>query len=404
MILTVLLLIFTGIIVLTVDFVHSKTEITQGLVRNSYGEGSRQEELNVVLQGEEGEQHTKMEVEVSEKAYTEKELKSMFQRCMVRIEKEILGSNESADRIEEDMNLITELSGMPVEISWELDRYDVMNIYGELQKTELDPNGTLVQLNGTITYVENPEKQMLYTCKVMVFPKTLSKEEQKYSEILSLIKKEDKNTQTKERLILPDEVKGEKISYYPQMESRGEVVLIMAILIGVLFVALEKQNHSQEAAKIKTQMLSDYPEIISKLTLFIGAGMTVKRAWKKIAADYEVQKSDWGIRYAYEEIKCTCNEMDSGITEAESYERFGKRCNLQEYVKLGAMLSQNLRKGTKDLNQILKMEAMQTFEDRKARAKRLGEEAGTKMLVPMFLMLAEVLVIVVVPAFMSVQM
>ena len=45
----------------------------------------------------------------------------------------------------------------------------------------------------------------------------------------------------------------------------------------------------------------------------------------------------------------------------------------------------------------------QIFEERKARAKRLGEEAGTKLLVPMFFMLAVVLVIVIVPAFMSVQ-
>ncbi|MGN1165776.1 MAG: type II secretion system F family protein [Lachnospiraceae bacterium] len=386
------------------DLIHSKTEITQGLVRNSYGGGSRQEELDVVVQEKEGEKHTKLEVEVSERAYTEKELKSMFQRCITRIEKEILGSNKSADRIETDMNLLTELSDMPVEISWELDRYDVMNVYGEIQETELNPEGTLVQLRGTITYLENPQKQALYECKIMVFPKTLSKEEQKRSAIQSLIKEEDERTQTEERLNLPDRVNGEKLSYYSQMDSRGGVILVMAILIGILFVALEKQNQEQEATKIKLQMISDYPEIISKLTLFIGAGMTVKRAWKKIAADYEAQKPDWGIRYAYEEMKRTCNEMDSGVTEAESYERFGKRCNLQEYVKLGAMLSQNLRKGTKDLNQILRMEAMQTFEERKARAKRLGEEAGTKMLVPMFLMLAEVLIVVVVPAFMSVQM
>ena len=49
------------------------------------------------------------------------------------------------------------------------------------------------------------------------------------------------------------------------------------------------------------------------------------------------------------------------------------------------------------------MEAIQAFEDRKARARRLGEEAGTKLLLPMFLMLTVVLVIVIVPAFLSMQ-
>lgn len=99
----------------------------------------------------------------------------------------------------------------------------------------------------------------------------------------------------------------------------------------------------------------------------------------------------------------TCREMESGHTEAESYENFGRRCKVQAYVRFGALLSQNLRKGTRGLTELLKMEAIQAFEDRKARARRLGEEAGTKLLLPMFLMLTVVLVIVIVPAFLSMQ-
>ena len=53
---------------------------------------------------------------------------------------------------------------------------------------------------------------------------------------------------------------------------------------------------------------------------------------------------------------------------------------------------------------MLRLAAVQAFEERKARAKMLGEEAGTKLLVPMFIMLAIVLVIVTVPAFLSMQM
>ena len=99
-----------------------------------------------------------------------------------------------------------------------------------------------------------------------------------------------------------------------------------------------------------------------------------------------------------------CRQMDGGVPEAECYEKFGRRCGTQEYMRFGALLSQNLRKGTKGLNDLLRLEAIQSFEERKARARRLGEEAGTKLLLPMFLMLAEVLVIVVVPAFFTVQM
>ena len=218
------------------------------------------------------------------------------------------------------------------------------------------------------------------------------------------IRDRDKETQTREELRLPDEVDGEGVRYYPRLDIRGLVIMGMALMTGFLLLAKEKQDLLKEQQKRKEQMIRDYPEIISKLTLFLGAGMTVKRAWKKIITDYETKGKARGERYIYEEMIRTAREMDSGVMESESYERFGRRCQVQEYMRLGALLSQNLRKGTKGLTQMLRMEAIQAFEERKARAKRLGEEAGTKLLAPMFLMLAVVLVIVIVPAFLSIQL
>ena len=63
-----------------------------------------------------------------------------------------------------------------------------------------------------------------------------------------------------------------------------------------------------------------------------------------------------------------------------------------------------MKKGTKGLAVLLKQEADRAFEERKNLAKRLGEEAGTKMLIPLFLMLLVVLVMIVVPAFFSIQL
>ena len=96
--------------------------------------------------------------------------------------------------------------------------------------------------------------------------------------------------------------------------------------------------------------------------------------------------------------------MQRDVTELESYEQFGKRCGLKAYRKLAALLTQNLRKGSKGLSELLRTEADQAFEERKAAAKKRGEEAGTKLLLPMFMMLSMVLLIVIVPAFLSIQM
>ena len=73
------------------------------------------------------------------------------------------------------------------------------------------------------------------------------------------------------------------------------------------------------------------------------------------------------------------------------------------YMKFGAMLSQNLKKGNKGLAEMLSMESIQAFEERKSIAKKAGEEASTKLMLPMFAMLAVVLFMVIVPAFLSMQ-
>jgi tight adherence protein C len=47
---------------------------------------------------------------------------------------------------------------------------------------------------------------------------------------------------------------------------------------------------------------------------------------------------------------------------------------------------------------LLSKEAELAMEQRKNLAKRLGEEAGTKLLLPMMLMLSIIMVLIIVPA------
>ena len=105
----------------------------------------------------------------------------------------------------------------------------------------------------------------------------------------------------------------------------------------------------------------------------------------------------------YEEMRYTLNELMNGRPESECYEAFGRRCESPVYRKFGMLLSQNLRKGTRGLTNLLQREAQEAFEERKNIAKKLGEEAGTKLKIPLFLMLAVVFVIVTVPAFLTIQ-
>lgn len=396
-----MIVLIAGIILLILDFRYASGEIKDGILRNSYGEGTKTEELEVWIDKERKE---KLNIEISERKYKENETDKMLKECIRQIEKEMLGENESPDYVTKDLNFMTELPGRPIDIDWNLESFEVLNIYGEIQEEGLEENGTAAKIQAVVTYTENPEKQALYECMVMVYPEKLSDRELLLKKIHDEIQKKDVSSQTNEKLELPESVDGKNISYYRKMDFRGIVLIIMAVITGILFYVQEFQNQGKERKKRQSQMMMDYPEIINKLTLFLGAGMTMKRAFRKIVTDYEDAKRVSGVRFAYEEMKVTCREMESGIPEAESYERFGKRCNIQEYIRLGALLSQNIRKGTKGLSHILRLEAIQAFENRKAMAKKAGEEAGTRLLLPMFIMFGVVLVMVIVPAFWSMKL
>ena len=398
---TAVLVMLSGIVLLTADYAASMTKLDGGIIRNAYGEGSSTEVLDVVIEGR--KERIPVEIEVAEQRYTADEIQEMFDRVIRKLESEILNGNESLDRVEQDLDLVTAVPEEPVDISWELDRYDVMNIQGEIQEDALDAEGTLVTLNAVLTYREDETKQAAYQCTAHLYPRVLSGEEARKQEIEETLAASERKNREEKDWNLPEAIRGKAVSYYRQMDERGLVLIIMALLVISLLIAQKKQDEMQEEARRSRQMIRDYPEIIGKLTLYLGAGMTVKRAFRKVVEEYERQKKTTWVRCAYEEMQKTCREMESGHTEAESYENFGRRCKVQAYVRFGALLSQNLRKGTRGLTELLKMEAIQAFEDRKARARRLGEEAGTKLLLPMFLMLTVVLVIVIVPAFLSMQ-
>ena len=95
------------------------------------------------------------------------------------------------------------------------------------------------------------------------------------------------------------------------------------------------------------------------------------------------------------------NEIQDGTPDIPAVEQFGKRCGIQPYLRFASIISQNLRKGSQGLIEILEQEALEAFDQRKQQALRMGETASTKLLFPMMIMLGLVMGIIMVPAFMS---
>lgn len=371
---------------------------TENIVsRNPYGKGEKVTEYEVEIDGEK----ESVQIEVEEQEYSSEGIKKVFQEVVEKLDEVVLGDNEHFDRVEKDLHLVKRLEGYPVQIQWQLDSYSVMNLYGEIQEEHLVPEGTLVELRGTISY---KEEQAIYVQHARIYPLTRKGMDKLVYEIEQEVKRLEEDSRQEEGFVLPQEIDGKSLTWSEKRESRWYYVLLLGFFLSVYMVYREHEKLRQERVQRREDLLRAYPGMISKFTMLLSTGTTVRNAWEKIVHNYSENKDVLGVQTVYEEMAMTLREMQGGVSEVEAYERFGKRCGNTTYVKFGTLLSQNLRKGSKGLSDVMRMEAIQAFEDRKSRAKRLGEEAGTKLLMPMIGMLAVVFIMVMVPAFLSMQL
>ncbi len=366
------------------------------LSRNGHGEGERKEELRVVV----GELKENITITISEQEYTGRQFEQAVQTTEENLENLVLGENSSLDEVRSRLNLVSEIPDTGIRVSWELDNYEVMNLQGELRPENLTDDGTLVKLKAVLSYGEERAEISFYA---RVYPPILNRTEKVLKKLNEEIERLDEESREEENLRLPSSIDGTPVIWKHGRNFRAAGLMLLGIVLTLFLYVSEQEKKKQEIKLREMQLALDYPQMVSKFTLYLGAGMTVRKAWYRIVGDYESQKEIKGKRAVYEEMIYTMHEIQGGSPEGECYEKFGERCGLQTYKKFAAILSQNLKKGTKGLTSLLNQEAKQAFEERKSLAKQLGEEAGTKMLIPMFLMLAVVLVIIVVPAFFSIQ-
>lgn len=66
---------------------------------------------------------------------------------------------------------------------------------------------------------------------------------------------------------------------------------------------------------------------------------------------------------------------------------------------IGAILSQNIQKGGSELTMSLRYMNEESWEEKKQRAKRKGETAGTKLMIPLMIMFVGILFMIIVPIF-----
>lgn len=375
--------------------------------RNTYGGGTRAVSLLASV-GEEGEEGSKESVivgitaKVGEQQYTYDEFLEKAEEMLMEFPELILNGNPSLQEIGGDLKLIESVKGYPFELKWESSEDAVLHNNGKIDFDNVE-EGRDITLYLTVSY-RNFELQKKTEIHLLGIEERLTQEELLSQRIEEAIAEQDRITGEENTLTLPTEVGGERIVWTEPRENNGPALLLLALLAGLVYYFWRDHELHEKVERRGEALILAYPEMISKLTLLLSAGLTMRGAWFRLAEEYQKKKKEGkqeSADYIYEEMLVTCHEMEEGVSELKAYSNFGKRCNNRRYLRFSAIITQNLKRGSDRLLTLLAQEAEDTFEERKNYARKRGEEAGTKLLIPMMLMLVIVMVVIMVPAFIS---
>lgn len=402
------------------------------LPRSGYG-GSKQY-ITLEVSGLTEDTSVPLDITVSPKRYTEEEADAVFREIYEQLEELVVAEGESFANLQHDLHLMTKLPKYGVQLSWdfypELDpamaeqreaarayyrKYrHLMDSDGTLHNETLAP-GTVVtgylslimstdivpkSAEGETKYLKTQYHSAPYRIYVGIVPRELSRYESLLLQLQQAITAEDEGSLGENMLSLPTEIDGQRI-YYSEHEDRSYLLLpLLGVVAAMAIYMRQGQARRTEKKQREALLMLDYSELVSKLMVYIGAGLTVRNALETISQHFDalIARGIKEDRPLYQELRTMVIQFRRNMPESEIYLSFGRRVNLKPYTKLVSLIEQNRMNGARNLRAMLELEMEDAFEQRKTTARRLGEEAGTKLLLPLFIMLGIVMIIVIVPA------
>jgi len=393
-----LISLFTLLALLAASGYHPSHSIEPEVPRPAYGEGDQVYPVTFTVEGThiQGEVPLILEEQLPDKEEA-KRIVSLYQGQLMQV---FLGDNIDSGKVSEKLTLPEKYrqttDAKQIYLTYRSLTPDYLTQAGELRKNLMEAGKYYpVALEVTLTYGEASVKD--------VYHFNLYKEVKEGTPPSTQIKESIKVEADKVLLAktLVDQVS--KVQWSSKERGiHGGLVFLLGILVALLAYIYKEKELGEAVKKREERILFDLPNMVNKLILLIGAGMTFSRAWYKIVADYEARHRE--ERPLYEEMNRVLMDLSNGVPETEALEAFGKRCRRIEVIRLSSVLSQNLKRGSRSMNTALMTLGREAWEIRASEAKKLGEKASTKLLIPMAIGLLTVLLIVIAPIFMTMQL
>lgn len=361
------------------------------LPRNEAGEGAYDQELIAFI----GEQKVPVTVEVTEQKLSEEEAQNMLTLAAAALGDILKAENESLSQITTGIDFVDVIPGTAVEVEWTEKLPDYFYSDGTMRE-ELEIFEPTEQMVSAVLSCQEYTKN--YETMITILPRQPAIARA----VLKQIEKDSETGQQGNVMVLPNTYKGDSVVWKKPMDL---TFLYFGLLTAasVIFLKVGSKRDARIRKKERQEALErDYAQIVSKFTMLLSAGLSVRNAWERIVMLNRGKPES--NRPVYREMNWALREMQKGVAELEVYEKFSVRVEQVHYKKLMALFSSDKRRGSINLLEAMEQEMLQAWEEQKKKTKQQGEKTGTKLLLPMMGMLAVVFIMILVPAFLSFQL
>ena len=378
--------------VLAAELYEGDTREVNSLEKNSRDNGL--EAIPLQVETEDGVRE-EVTITIPEFRYSEKEAQRLLEKKAKELDGKILGENRTLTHIDHNLDLPASFSDSDITIQWSSTKPEYLRWDGTLL-SGIPEEGCPALLLATL-YLQD---QMLdYRRDIVLFP---SEEKGAFAGELQEEAEKLNQPSSGNRFLLPGEWKGRKLKWFQKNEQAGSGLCLL-LLAGIFYCAASDRNRREHAEKKRKEQLElAYPELVSKIQLMTGAGLSVRNVFRRLTEDCRREQAGGKKgNPALEEAARTWQEMENGVLERDAYEHLGERCGLAVYRELALLLEQNRKRGNAKMNELLEQEAQRAFETRKRTARAEGEKVSVRLLLPMGMMLVIVMALILVPAFLS---
>ena len=175
--------------------------------------------------------------------------------------------------------------------------------------------------------------------------------------------------------------------FHEKISGIGWVYVIGVIVVLNYLPDYKLSEHvKREKAVINTQL----PNFLTKLNLLMGSGMSTISAIKKISL---LKRNCFEVA-----VSKTVLDIDSGNSIEDSFHELSQQCQDSYVTQFVRIIVQDKKYGSKVTISRLETICDEAWKNKKVSILKKGEEASTKLLLPMMISLISILVAVTVPA------